>query len=104
VIRKSAWAVFDPRGVVGAERLTPRIPDLEGVRLGVLDDTKWNANRLLRKTAAGQPGLGAQVALPSSAMKALMQRDSFRMPDLVPVVIDHPLSTLSDAKSDRRAV
>jgi hypothetical protein len=31
-----------------------------------------------------------------------MQRDSFGMPDLVPV-IDHPLSTLSDAKSDRRA-
>jgi hypothetical protein len=25
------------------------------------------------------------------------------MPDLVPVVIDHSLSTLSDAKSDRRA-
>jgi hypothetical protein len=25
------------------------------------------------------------------------------MPDLVPVVIDHPLSTLSGAKSDRRA-
>jgi hypothetical protein len=32
-----------------------------------------------------------------------MQRDAFGMPDLVPVVIDHPLSTLSDAKSDRRA-
>ena len=57
MIRKSAWAVFDPRGVVGAERLlAPRIPDLEGMRLGVHDDTKWNANRLLRKTAAGQPG------------------------------------------------
>ena len=57
MIRKSAWAVFDPLGVVGAERLlAPRIPDLEGMRLGVLDDTKWNANRLLRKTAAGQPG------------------------------------------------
>jgi hypothetical protein len=57
VIRKSAWAVFDPRGVVAAERLlTPRIPDLKGMRLGVLDDTRWNANRLLRKTAAGQPG------------------------------------------------
>jgi hypothetical protein len=25
------------------------------------------------------------------------------MPDLVPLVIDHPLGTLSDAKSDRRA-
>jgi hypothetical protein len=26
------------------------------MRIGVLDDTKWNANRLLRKTAARQPG------------------------------------------------
>jgi hypothetical protein len=49
--------------------LAPRIPDLEGKRLGVLDNTKWNANRPLRKTAAGQSGLGAQVAHPSSAMK-----------------------------------
>ena len=32
-----------------------------------------------------------------------MQRDAFGMPDFVPVVIDHPLSTSSDAKSDRRA-
>jgi hypothetical protein len=32
-----------------------------------------------------------------------MRRDVFGMPDLVPVVVDHPLSTLSDAKSDRRA-
>jgi hypothetical protein len=37
----------------GRTLLTPRIPDLEGVRLDVLDDTKWNANRPLRKTAAG---------------------------------------------------
>jgi hypothetical protein len=32
-----------------------------------------------------------------------MQRDAFGMPDLVPVVINHPLGTPSDAKSDRRA-
>ena len=32
-----------------------------------------------------------------------MQRDGFGMLDLVLVVIDRPLSTLSDAKSDRRA-
>ena len=57
MIRRSAWAVFHPRGAAGAERLmVPRIPNLEGMRIGVLDDTKWNANRLLRKTAAGQPG------------------------------------------------
>ena len=46
--------VFDPRGVVEAERVTPapRVAALKGLRLGVLDNTKWNANRLLRKTAA----------------------------------------------------
>ena len=54
--------VFDPRGMVEAERvaLSPRARDLNGLRLGVLDNTKWNANRLLRKTAAR---LGAQLSL-----------------------------------------
>jgi hypothetical protein len=44
--------VFDPRGVVEADMqsLAPRVRDLAGLRLGVLDNTKWNANRLLRKT------------------------------------------------------
>ncbi|MBV8122022.1 MAG: hypothetical protein JO081_19040 [Alphaproteobacteria bacterium] len=46
--------VFDPRGVVDAElkSLAPRFDDLAGLRLGVLDNTKWNAGRLLRKTTA----------------------------------------------------
>ena len=43
---------FDPRGVVETEPLAPapRSGALDGLRLGVLDNTKWNANRLLRKT------------------------------------------------------
>jgi hypothetical protein len=32
-----------------------------------------------------------------------MQRAALGMPDLVPVVIGHPLSTLTDAEIDRRA-
>lgn len=42
--------VYDPRGVVGAQRkaTAARIPALEGLRLGILDNTKWNANKLLR--------------------------------------------------------
>ena len=46
--------VFDPRGRVDAERImpAPRVAALAGLRLGILDNTKWNANRLLRKTAA----------------------------------------------------
>jgi hypothetical protein len=45
---------FDPRGVVETELkvLAPRVPALSGLRLGVLDNTKWNANRLLRKIVA----------------------------------------------------
>jgi hypothetical protein len=33
-----------------------------------------------------------------------MQRAALGMPDLVPVVIDHPLSTISEADIDARAV
>jgi hypothetical protein len=46
--------VFDPRGVVETEplALSPRVADVNRLRLGVLDNTKWNANRLLRKTVA----------------------------------------------------
>lgn len=46
--------VFDPRGAVETEplALSARAPNLDGLRLGVLDNTKWNANRLLRKTVA----------------------------------------------------
>jgi hypothetical protein len=45
---------FDPRGIVATEPqvLSARVAGLNGLRLGVLDNTKWNANRLLRKTAA----------------------------------------------------
>ena len=46
--------VFDPRGRIDVEQmaLAPRVVTLQGLRLGILDNTKWNANRLLRKTAA----------------------------------------------------
>jgi hypothetical protein len=35
--------------------------------------------------------------------EAEVQRDALGMPDLVPVVIEHPLSTLSEAEIDARA-
>ena len=46
--------VYDPRGVVAAEarRISPRISSTRGLRLGVLDNTKWNANKLLRALRA----------------------------------------------------
>lgn len=35
--------------------------------------------------------------------EAAVQREALGMPDLVPVVIDHPLSTISGAEIDARA-
>ena len=42
--------IYDPRGTVAAEarEISPRISAVQGLRLGVLDNTKWNANKLLR--------------------------------------------------------
>ena len=42
--------IYDPRGVVeaAARATAPRVGKLDGLRLGLLDNTKWNANRLLR--------------------------------------------------------
>ncbi|HVH74255.1 MAG TPA: hypothetical protein VM755_05000 [Stellaceae bacterium] len=50
----SELEVFDPRGPLEVERraLAPRPASLAGLRLGVLDNTKWNAGRLLRGIAA----------------------------------------------------
>ena len=42
--------VYDPRGVVDAAPLSTsaRVKTLSGLRLALLDNTKWNANKLLR--------------------------------------------------------
>ena len=46
--------LYDPRGRVEAEPrpIAGRPAGLAGLRLGVLDNTKWNANRLLRRATA----------------------------------------------------
>ncbi len=43
--------VYDPRGVVSADErpVARRVGGLDGLRLGILDNTKWNANKLLRQ-------------------------------------------------------
>ena len=57
-ILPSGQTVFDPRGAVAAAhvRLAPRPATLRGARLGVLDNSKWNASRLLRRTVAALDG------------------------------------------------
>ncbi len=46
----SRATVYDPRGVIRSVNVpsAPRKTHLDGLRLGVLDNSKWNANKLLR--------------------------------------------------------
>jgi hypothetical protein len=48
---ETSQIVYDPRGIVEAEpkSLAPRVTSLKGLSLGVLDNTKWNGSKLLRK-------------------------------------------------------
>lgn len=47
-------AVYDPRGALRFENVptSARKKDLKKLRLGILDNSKWNANKLLRGAAA----------------------------------------------------
>ena len=53
---------YDPRGVVEAAALVAaaRAHSLKGMRLAILDNTKWNAGKLLRNI---QDGLSTQAGL-----------------------------------------
>ena len=56
------FEVFDPCGVVShaATPVAQRKTELNGLRLGVLDNSKWNANKLLRGASAA---LGERIEL-----------------------------------------
>jgi hypothetical protein len=51
--------------------------------------------------ALGRPS--AVVVTTEFVHEAAMQRDALGMPDLAPAIIDHPLSTLTDAEIAERA-
>lgn len=161
---RSPVALFDPRGVVdlAVTPLAPRKRELDGLRLGILDNSKWNANKLLRgaSTALGKnitfasvnyyvkqsfskdaaPELIAQIArhndivltaigdcgsccsccirdavalerlgIPSAAIvttefvrETELTRRALGMPDFEPVVIDHPVSSITQDEIDAR--
>jgi hypothetical protein len=163
---KSPVIVFDPRGVVdlAVTPLAPRKTTLEGLRLGILDNSKWNANKLLRGASAAlredinfasvnyyvkesfskdaAPELIEKIArendivltaigdcgsccsccirdsvafeklgIPSAAIittefvrETQLTRQALGMPDFEPVVIDHPVSSITGGEISMRVV
>ncbi len=58
---RAGQRIFDPRGEVTCETrsLAPRVAELAGLRLGVLDNSKWNAGKLLLHMVTGLEESGA---------------------------------------------
>jgi len=158
--------MFDPRGIVDitVTPLATRKIGLDGLRLGILDNSKWNANKLLRGAAAAlresvrfsavnyyvkqsfskdaAPELIAEIAahsdlvltaigdcgsccsccirdsvaleklgIPSAAIitteferETELTRIAIGMQGLIPIVIDHPVSSITQAEVEARAV
>lgn len=75
-------AVYDPRGVIRSITVptSARKSALKGLRLGILDNSKWNANKLLRGAATA---LGADIdfAKVNYYVKASFSKDA--APELI---------------------
>jgi hypothetical protein len=75
-------SVFDPRGIVD-NRVTPVAPrakTLAGRRLGILDNSKWNANKLLRGASAALSA-GVELGAVNYYVKHSFSKDAY--PELI---------------------
>ena len=54
VTNKNSLLVFDPRGMVESANvpIAPRVNKMDELRLAILDNSKWNANKILRASTA----------------------------------------------------
>ncbi len=82
----STQQLYDPRGVVEAELLVSaaRATSLKGKKLAILDNTKWNAGKLLRGI---QQQLSAESGLASITY---YRKHSFSMnasPELIDEIV-----------------
>jgi hypothetical protein len=163
-LTEAGLTVYDPRGALDqtVTPTAPRVAQLAGLRLGVLDNSKWNANKLLRGSMAelgalhdfaavnyyvkhsfskdAAPELIGRIAaendivltaigdcgsccsccvrdgialerlgLPAAVIitteflrETRLTRAALGMPGLEPVVIDHPVSSITEAEVGQR--
>lgn len=93
--------VFDPRGIVLNELtpIAPRVKNLAGRRLGVLDNSKWNANKLLRG-AASALSAGDEFSAVNYYVKHSFSKDAYpELIDRIAVENDIVLTAIGDCGS-----
>jgi hypothetical protein len=157
--------IFDPRGVVESANtpISARVKNLDGLRLAILDNSKWNANKVLRTSLAAlekivkfgkvnyyvkhsfskdaSPEMISEIAanndlvltaigdcgsccsccirdsvaleklgIPAAAIitteferETELTRSALGMHGLIPIVIDHPVSSITQVEAESRA-
>jgi len=62
-VEKQGAVMFDPRSIVKSSDapIAARVPALDRLRLGILDNSKWNVNKILRGSASA-PGRSIRFA------------------------------------------
>ena len=165
VANSNSVLVYDPRGIVKSTDvpIAARPKQLDGLRLGILDNSKWNANKILRASMTAlektvkfsqvnyyvkqsfskdaAPELIAEIAahsdlvltaigdcgsccsccirdsvaleklgIPSGAIitteferETELTRIAIGMQGLIPIVIDHPVSSITQPEVEARA-
>src|SRR5215813_7613060 len=99
--KSSSVLLFDPCGFVDLT-ITPRAPrkiNLNGLGLGVLDNSKWNANKLLRGASAAL-GEDTEFAAVNYYVKQSFSKDAG--PDLIALIArdnDIVLTAIGDCGS-----
>ena len=80
--------VYDPRGIVeaAARPIAARPASLDGLRLAVLDNTKWNANKLLRRSLAR---LGEDIKFGAVTYYRKQSFSLVAAPELVGEIVAH---------------
>ena len=94
----SGQLVYDPRGEISAEPLSlaPRRRSLDGVGVGVLDNSKWNASKLLRQVIT-QLKVGVSLAEVRFYKKASFSRPAeATLLDQIAAEVDVVITAIGD--------
>ena len=87
-VQEGRVRVFDPRGIIlnDVAPVAPRVRKLAGRRLGILDNSKWNANKLLRGAATA---LSADIEFSAVNyyVKHSFSKDAY--PELIERILAH---------------
>ena len=90
--------VFDPRGTVTAAAVTlaPRVSSLDTLRIGIFDNSKWNASKLLRAVTSRLEGSAPEVTFTRYTKESFSRLAPDELLDRIAAENDVVISAIGD--------